>query len=101
MDEKVFAEKEKHNLRKVLIPDTMSSEEEVHDDDGERYFKRRKPEWRTKKFQKLVDIIDVTYEKSSSKRSKEQMVKRVNGSPSKRAAPANLPFGYDMFVSKK
>ena len=46
-----------------------------------------------KKLQKLVDIIDKTYIKNSSKRSKEQIVKRQNSTPSKRRARRSLDFG--------
>ena len=46
-----------------------------------------------KKLQKLVDIIDKTYIKNSSKRSKEQIVKRENSTPSKRRARRSLDFG--------
>ena len=46
-----------------------------------------------KKLQNLVDIIDKTYIKNSSKRSKEQIVKRENSTPSKRRARRSLDFG--------
>ena len=51
--------------------------------------------FRDKKFQKLVDVIDKAYIKNSSKRSKEQMVKRENDTPSKRRAARSLDFGYE------
>ena len=79
----------------------MSSEEEKEDENGERYFAWKIPSFRDKKFQKLVDVIDKTYVKNSSKRSKEQMVKRENGTPSKRREPRSLDFGYELFVKKK
>ena len=46
-----------------------------------------------KKLQNLVDFIDKTYIKNSSKRSKEQIVKRENSTPSKRRARRSLDFG--------
>ena len=42
----------------------------------------------------LLIKLDVTV-KNSSKRSKEQMVKRENGTPSKRRAARSLDFGYE------
>ena len=55
----------------------------------------------SEKFQKLVDVIDKTYIKNSSKPSKEQIVKIENGTPSKRRAPRSLDLGYELFVKKK
>ena len=97
----VIRNEEKVNFAKALIPDMMSSEEEKEDENGERYFERKIPSFRDKKFQKLVDVIDKTYIKNSLKLSKEQMVKRENGTPSKRRAPRSLDFGYELFVKKK
>ena len=96
----VISEEEKVNFAKALIPDMKSSEEEKEDENGERYFERKIPSFREKKFQKLVDVIDKTYIKNSSKRSKEQMVKRENGNPSKRRTPRSLDFGYELFIKK-
>ena len=78
----------------------MSSEGEKEDENGERYFAWKIPSFRDKKFQKLVDVIDKTYAKNSLKRSKEQMVKRENGTLSKRRASRSLDFGYEQFVKK-
>ena len=74
-------------MKDVLIPELMSSEEGQHDDDGKRFFKVKKPEWRKKKYQRLLDVIDKAYMDNATPRSKEQMVVRVDGSPSKRAKP--------------
>ena len=82
---------------KALIPDMMSSEEEKEDENGERYFERKIPSFRDKKFQKLVDVIDKKYIKNSSK---EQMVKRENCTSSKRRTPKSLDFGYELFLKK-
>ena len=97
----VISKEKKVNFAKAMIPDMMSSEEEKEDENGERYFERKIPSFRDKEFQKLVDVIDKTYIKNSSKRSKGQMVKRENGTPSKRRAPRLLDFGYELFVKKK
>ena len=90
----------KVNFAKVLIPDMLWSEEEKEDKNGERYFERKIPSFRDKKLQKLVDIIDNTYIKNSSKRSKEQIVKSENSTPSKRRARRSLDFGYELFAKK-
>ena len=78
----------------------MSSEEEMNDEDGKRYFVVHRPKWRAKKFQKLVDLVDKTHIKHSSKRAKEQMAERKVGVPSQRSPPKHLNFGYDLFVNK-
>ena len=70
----------------MLNPELMSSEEEQHDDNL-TCFKVKKPEWREKKYQRLLDVIDQAYMDHAKPRSKEQMVARVDGSPSKRAKP--------------
>ena len=97
----VISKEEKVNFAKALIPEMMSSEEEKEDENGERYFERKIPSFRDKKFQKLFDVIDKTYIKNSSKLSKEQMVKRENVTLFKRRAPRSLDFGYELFVEKK
>ena len=97
----IISKEEKVNFAKALIPDMMSSEEEKEDQNGERCFERKIPSFWDKKFQKLVDVIDKTYIKNSLKRSKEQMVKRENGTPYKRREPRSLDFGYELFVKKK
>ena len=101
MPDDVIIKEEKVNFAKALIPDMMSSEEEKEDENGEQYFEQKIPSFRGKKFQKLVDVIDKTYFKKSSKHSKEQMVKRENGTPFKRRAPRSLDFVYELFVKKK
>ena len=78
------------------MPEMMSSE----DENGKRFFKTKKPKFRTRKFQKLVNVVDKAYVESSSKQSKEQMIERKEGSLSKRSAPTSLPFGYELFVHK-
>ena len=97
----VISKEKKVNFAKALIPDMMSSEEEKEDENGERYFQRKIPSFCDKKFQKLVDVIDKTYIKNSSKPSKEQIVKIENGTPSKRRAPRSLDLGYELFVKKR
>ena len=96
----VISKEKKVNFAKALIPDMMSSEEEKEDENGERYFEQKTPSFWDKNFQKLVDVIDKTYIKNSLKRSKEQIVKRENGTLSKRRAPRSLDFGYELFVKK-
>lgn len=91
---------QKELLSKAITPDMMSSEEEREDEEGCRYFEVKKPLWRTKKFQKLIDKIDRLYNESSSKRAKEQMLKRTVGAFSARSPPKTLDYGYDLFISK-
>ena len=78
---------DKVSFRKALVPEMMSSEDEHEDENGKRFFKTKKPKFRTRKFQKLINVVDKAYVESSSKRSKEQMIERKEGSPSKRPAP--------------
>ena len=54
-----------------------------------------------KTIQKLADVIDKKYIKNSLKRLKEQMVKRENGTPSKRRAPRSPDLGYELLFKKK
>ena len=79
----------------------ISSEEEKENENGEWYFEQKIPYFWDRKFQKVVDVINTTYIKNNSKRSKEQMVKRENGTPSKRRVSRSLDFAYKLFVTKR
>ena len=96
----VIGEEEKRALKDVLIPEMMSSEDERFDGDDQRFFAIKKPSWRTNKYDKLVGIVDKAYETSSSKRSKEQMVRRMEASPSTRNPPKQLPYGHGKFIKE-
>ena len=78
----------------------MSSEEELDDENGDRYFMVHKPTWRTKAFQKLIDRVDKSHLENCSKRAKEQMAPRKIGASSKRSPPKELKFGMNLFVDK-
>lgn len=79
----------------------MSSEEEKEDQiSGERYFEVKPLPWRTKKFVKLIKRVDHQYKENTSRRSLEQCIPRKPGTPSKRAAPKKLEYGYDSFIKK-
>ena len=77
----------------------MSSEEEKEDENNCRIFAVKTLPFRSKKFEKLIKKADELYSKNSSQRSKEQMVKRVVGSPSKRMPPKSLEYGYEEFIN--
>ena len=51
------------------------------------------PEFWTKKFRKFYKITDDAYIKICSQRSKDQLIRREIGAPSKRAPPKVLPYG--------
>ena len=69
----------------------VSSEDEHEDENGCRYFMVHKPKFRTKKFQKLLEIIDDAYSKNCSQRSESQLIRREIGAPSKRTPPKVFP----------
>ena len=70
----------------------MSSEGEEEDKNGQRFFVSHKPNFKSKKFEKLIKIIDDAYMGKSSRRSLEQMRRREIGEPSKPLA-LTLKFG--------
>ena len=70
----------------------MSWEGEEEDENGQRFFVSHKPNFKSKKFEKLIKIIDDAYMGKSSRRSLEQMRRREIGEPSKRL-PLTLRFG--------
>ena len=75
----------------------MSTEEENEDDDG-RYFLIKSPKWRSKKYKKLINHADNIFTNKASGRSKEQKLRRIKGSLSKRVPPKKLSYGYDIFI---
>ena len=91
---------EKSNYQKVLLPEMMSSEEEKFDENGDRYFSVKPLPWRQRKYQKLVSKIDTAFREGMSTKSKEQYVKWLPGSQSKRSPVKCLDFNYDEFVKK-
>ena len=76
----------------------MSSEDECENENGQRYFLVRPPKSRTKRFLKLLKVVDEAYINNCSKRSRDQMIERKMGEPSERTKPKSLKFGYDIFV---
>ena len=69
----------------------MSSEDEMENDDGTREFVVRPLPWISNKLRATISQLDAKYEESQNKRSKNQTVRRREGEPSTRAAPANAP----------
>ena len=62
----------------------MSSEGLEEDENGQRFFVLHKPNFKSKKFEKFIKIIDDAYMGKSSRRSLEQMRRREIGEPSNR-----------------
>ena len=79
------------------MPETMSSEEEEEDENGQKCFVLDKPTFRSKNLEKLINIIDDAYLAKSWRRSLEQMRRRETGEPSKRSPPT-LKFGSHLFL---
>ena len=65
----------------------MSSEGEEEGENGQRFFVSHKPNFKSKRFEKLIKIIDDAYMGKSSRRSLEQMRRREIGEPSNLLAP--------------
>ena len=76
----------------MQVPELMSPEGEEEDENDQKLFVLRKPNFRSKKFGKLIKIIDDEYMGKSSRRSLEQMRRREIGEPSNRSPPT-LKFG--------
>lgn len=98
---KKFSDDDKLKLRRVILPEMMSSEEEREKEDGSRYFEVKAPKWRSKKYARLLKMTDQEYVKNQNERSKELAVERKQGTPSKRQRPKSLPFGYSIFVTNE
>ena len=77
----------------------MSSEDEQKDKSGQRYFLVHKSTFRTKRFEKLIIIIDDSYLANCYKSSKDQMIKREIGVPMVRSPPS-LEFGSEIFIKR-
>ena len=77
----------------AFTPEMMSSENEHKDENGCYYFMVHQLKFRTKKFRKLLKIIDNAYSKNCSQRSKDQLIRREIGAASKRAPRKVLPYG--------
>ena len=97
MAESLFDSKTKKDFLSVLVPEMMLSEEEEEDENGQRFFVLHKPNFRSKKFEKLIKIIDDVYRGKSSRRSLEQMRRRKIDEPSNRSPPT-LKFGSHLFL---
>ena len=82
MPESLFDSKIKKDFLSVLVPEMMSSEDEEEDENGQRYFVLHKPNFNSKKFEKLIKIIDDAYMSKSLRRFLEQMRRREIGEPS-------------------
>ena len=77
----------------------MSSEGEQEDENQQRYFLVHKPTFSTKKFERLIKIIDDSYLANCSEKSKDQMIRREVGAPIFRSPPS-LKFGSDIFIKR-
>ena len=93
MPKDINNEEDKTKYLSALTPEMVSSEDEHEDENGSRYFMVHQSKFRTKKFRKLLKIIDDAYSKNSSQRSKDQLIRREIGAPSKRPPPKVLPYG--------
>lgn len=100
MNDPNFPNDEKYRYRAAIIPEMMSSEDEQEDDEGNRYFVIHKPEFRSKRFENLLTIIDNAYTLNRSKRATEQMIPRKVGAASKRTAPKTLEGGLEKLFVK-
>ena len=65
----------------------------------QRYFLVHKPRFSTKKFEKLIKIIDDSYLVNCSKKSKDQIIRREVGAPIVQSPPS-LKFGSDIFIKR-
>ena len=66
----------------------MSSEdEEINEEENEKYFTVRRPQWRSEKITAFFAILDKIYQDQSSSRSKFRKLKRKQGAPSTRQEP--------------
>ena len=96
--ESLFDSKTKKDFLSVLVYEMMSSEEEEKDENSQRFFVLHKPNFRSKKFEKLMKIIGNAYMGKSSRRSLEQMRRREISEPSNRSPPT-LKFGSHLFLN--
>jgi len=85
-----FTKEVKEMYKPALCPEMMSSEDEQEDDEGHRFFLVHKPNFRHRRFLKLLQIIDKAYDENCSKRSKEQTIVRRVGPNSNRSPPKHL-----------
>ena len=93
-------ESERKDFVRALVPDMMSSEDDLTDDEGRKYYLVKPLKWRTKKFQKIVEACDGHYKETCSDKSKEQTRPRKIGEQSIRKPPEKLDFGYELFIDK-
>ena len=93
MPKDIIDEESKTKYLSALTPEMVSSEDEHEDENGSRYFMVHQLKSWTKKFRKLLKITDDAYSKNCSHRSKEQLIRREIGAPTKRPPPKGLPYG--------
>lgn len=66
MRKDIIDEEDKTKYQRALAPEMMLSENEHEDENGCHYFMVHQPEFRTKKFRKLLKINDDAYSKNCS-----------------------------------
>ena len=73
------------------------SENEHQNENGCHYFMVDQLECWTKKFKKLLKVINDAYNNNCSQRLKDQLIRREIDAPSKQAPPEVLPYGLGHF----
>ena len=87
---RTWDESYKTTVRKNLIGDAMSSEDQEDYDGGPRTFLVKRYRWRTKKFEDILNQLDAKYQSIKSKRAVFQNVSRAVGGVSDKVPPKFL-----------
>ena len=83
-----FSKEKKESIRKCLIPEFMSSEDEERYEDGGKYFLIKPLPWRSDTFQKDIKILDQKYKDFiETDKGRNQKCPRELGGFSKRPKP--------------
>ena len=88
---KNISSESRKNMEAMLNWNYMSSEEEGEDEEGSRIFIVHRPSYRHRRVNTAYQKMDTEYFAHRSKKSKNQMVKRVEGALSIKKPPKNIP----------
>ena len=88
IERKDLTEDRKRTVRKVMIPELMSSEDEEYDSDDQKYYVIRPLPWLSERIGIIKNDLDLLYfTEMETKKGKDQRKKRVQGQPSLRPRP--------------
>ena len=78
-------------ILECITVDLMSSEEEVMDENNEKYFLVKSLPWRSEYYNQLVSALDEKFRTRQTKKGRDQSIPRERGEVSTRPKPTTYP----------